>query len=143
MWNIPAEKMKGRKYYKRPHCVPLSSQALAIIKEMRGYSMHSPFIFVSRSSRKRPCNSSTANMAIKRLGYGGRLTAHGLRSIASTYLNSLGKFDPFAIERCLAHNDKSTVRAIYNRTDYMQLRIEIMQAWGDYVAQCMPQVSKI
>jgi len=77
-------------------------------------------------------NSQTANAALKRLGYTGKLVAHGLRSIASTALNEAG-FNPDVIEAALAHNDKNEVRRAYNRSTYLHQRVEMMNWWGKEV----------
>ena len=77
-------------------------------------------------------NTQTANMAIKRMGFGGRLVAHGLRSIASTTLNEHG-FDPEVIEAALAHVDKDQVRSAYNRADYIERRRVMMNWWSEYI----------
>lgn len=79
--------------------------------------------------QKKPMNSQTANAALKCIGYGGKLVAHGLRSIASTALNENG-FNPDVIEAALAHSDKNEVRRAYNRSSYLKQRIELMNWWG-------------
>lgn len=83
LWTIPAERMKA----KREHIVPISPQALEILEVMKPISAHHEHLFPSRNDPKQAMNSQTANAAIKRIGYGGRLVAHGLRSIASTAMN--------------------------------------------------------
>lgn len=77
-------------------------------------------------------NSQTANAALKRIGFGGKLAAHGLRSIASTYLNEEG-LESDVIESCLAHIDKNEVRRAYNRSTYLERRKIIMEYWGEFV----------
>lgn len=91
---------------KREHIVPLSPQALEILLIMTPISAHREYVFPSRNGPKQPVNSQTANVAIKRIGYGGRLVAYGLRSIASTAMNGEG-FNPDIIEVALAHSDKN------------------------------------
>ncbi|MGC1021597.1 integrase domain-containing protein [Pantoea agglomerans] len=125
LWTIPAERMKA----KREHVVPLSSQALDILEIMKPISAHREHVFPSRSDPKQSMNSQTANAAIKRVGYGGRLVAHGLRSIASTAMNEYG-FNSDVIEAALAHSDKNEVRKVYNRSIYLKGRIELMDWWG-------------
>ncbi|MGH5265068.1 tyrosine-type recombinase/integrase, partial [Klebsiella pneumoniae] len=83
----------------------------------------------SRNDPKQPMNSQTANAALKRIGYSGRLVAHGLRSIASTAMNEQG-FKADVIEAALAHSDKNEVRRAYNRSTYLNDRIELMDWWG-------------
>lgn len=77
-------------------------------------------------------NSQTANAALKRIGYGGKLVAHGLRAIASTALNEAG-FNADVIESALAHCDRNEVRRAYNRSIYLQKRSELMLWWGNLV----------
>ncbi|MGC0837983.1 integrase domain-containing protein [Pantoea agglomerans] len=127
-WTIPAERMKA----KREHIVPLSSQALDILEIMKPISSHREHVFPSRNDPKQPMNSQTANAAIKRIGYGGKLVAHGLRSIASTAMNEAG-INPDVIEAALAHCDKNEVRKAYNRSTYLLQRIELMDWWGKFV----------
>ena len=128
LWTIPAERMKA----KREHIVPLSTKALDILDVMKPISAHRQYIFPSRNDPKKPMNSQTANAALKRIGYGGKLVAHGLRSIASTALNEAG-MNPDVIEAALAHSDKNEVRKAYNRTTYLMQRIELMNWWADFV----------
>ncbi|MEM5488791.1 integrase domain-containing protein [Enterobacter cloacae] len=114
LWTIPVERMKA----KREHIIPLSPQALEILKLMKPISAHREHVFPSRNDLKQPMNSQTANAALKRIGYGGKLVAHGLRSIASTTLNEEG-FNGDIIEAALAHTDKNEVRKAYNRNTYL------------------------
>lgn len=128
LWIIPGERMKA----KREHIVPLSAEALEILKIMKPISFHREHIFPSRNSPKESMNSQTANAALKRIGYSGKLVAHGLRSIASTALNEQG-FNADVIEAALAHSDKNEVRRAYNRSTYLTKRIELMDWWGAFV----------
>tara|TARA_R110001592_G_C13182613_1_gene751104 strand:+ start:214 stop:1470 length:1257 start_codon:yes stop_codon:yes gene_type:complete len=128
LWNIPAERMKK----KRPHTVPLTKQTLDLLEAIRPISGKSEYVFTGDRSFHKPMNSSTANMALKRMGYEGILVAHGMRSIASTAMNEEG-FDPDVIEACLAHVDKNEVRAAYNRADYIERRKKVMCWWSNYI----------
>lgn len=114
LWTIPAERMKA----KRQHIVPISSQAIVKLEVLKPISAHREHIFPSRNDPKKSMNSQTANAALKRIGYGGKLVAHGLRSIASTALNEQG-FSADVIEAALAHSDKNEVRRAYNRSTYL------------------------
>ncbi|ENQ2733097.1 tyrosine-type recombinase/integrase [Klebsiella pneumoniae] len=125
LWTIPAERMKA----KREHIVPLSPQALEILEVMKPISAHREHIFPSRNNPKQAMNSQTANAALKRIGYGGKLVAHGLRSIASTAMNEAG-FNADVIEAALAHSDKNEVRKAYNRSTYLLQRKGLMEWWG-------------
>ncbi|QXZ20853.1 integrase domain-containing protein [Lelliottia amnigena] len=128
LWTIPAERMKA----KREHIVPLSPQALEILTVMKPISAHREHVFPSRNDPMQAMNSQTANAALKRIGFGGRLVAHGLRSIASTAMNEAG-LNPDVIEAALAHSDKNEVRKAYNRSSYIIQRIELMQWWAHFV----------
>lgn len=128
LWMIPAERMKA----KREHIVPLSPQALDILEVMNPISIHREHVFPSRNDPKQAMNSQTANAALKRIGFGGKLVAHGLRSIASTAMNEEG-FSPDIIEAALAHSDKNEVRRAYNRSTYLEQRKDLMSWWGLFV----------
>lgn len=128
LWTIPGERMKA----KREHIVPLSSQAIEILEIMKTISVNREYIFPSRSDPKKPMNSQTANAALKRIGYGGKLVAHGLRSIASTSMNEEG-FNADVIESALAHSEKNEVRKAYNRSIYLEARKNLMEWWGGKV----------
>lgn len=130
IWTIPAERMKA----KREHIIPLSPQALEILDIMEPISTHREHIFPSRNDPKRAMNSQTANAALKRIGFGGKLVAHGLRSIASTAMNEAG-LNPDVIESALAHTDKNEVRRAYNRSIYLDQRIDLMNWWGKQVSK--------
>ncbi|EIB97894.1 integrase domain-containing protein [Pantoea sp. Sc1] len=128
LWTIPAERMKA----KREHIVPLSEQALELLVIMKPISAYREYIFPSRNDPKKPMNNQTANAALKRIGYGGKLVAHGLRSIASTAMNEAG-LNSDVIEAALAHIDKNEVRRAYNRSTYLEKRKDLMDWWGSKV----------
>ena len=117
---------------KREHIVPLSPQALEILDVMKPISAHREHIFPSRNNPKQAMNSQTANAALKRAGWNGKLVAHGLRSIASTTLNEKG-FNPDVIEAALAHTDKNEVRRAYNRSVYLQQKSRTDAVVGNFV----------
>ncbi|MCG3102573.1 tyrosine-type recombinase/integrase, partial [Enterobacter sp. DRP3] len=95
-----------------------SLQALEVLDVMEPSSAHREHVFPSRTDPKQPMNSQTANAALKRIGYGGKLVAHGLRSIASTAMNEAG-LNSDVIEAALAHTEKNEVRRAYNRSTYL------------------------
>lgn len=128
LWMIPAQRMKA----KREHIVPLSAQALELLDTMEPISKHREYVFPSRNDPKKNMNSQTANAALKRIGYGGKLVAHGLRSIASTAMNEHG-WNADIIESALAHVDKNEVRRAYNRSTYLSQRRELMSWWAEIV----------
>lgn len=130
VWNIPADRMK----MDRPHRVPLTPQALALLARMKPISGHRPFVFPGRRDPLGHVNEQSANAALKRLGYGGRLVAHGLRSLGSTTLNEQG-FNPDAIEAALSHADENEIRRAYNRSDYFEQRVIMMSWWSDHIEQ--------
>jgi integrase len=128
LWNIPAERMKKKK----AHIVPLSSQAIDILNVMKPISGHRIFVFPADRDPKRHSNSQTANVALKRMGFGKRLVSHGLRALASTTLNEQG-FDADVIESALAHIDPNAVRRAYNRADYIERRRKLMDSWSEHI----------
>lgn len=126
IWTIPEAKMKMR----RPHIVPLSRQALAVLDDVWDLDCDER-IFPSLRSRTKPLSENAMNAALRRMGFTKEEhTAHGFRSSASTILNDLG-FDPDVIEAALAHRNEGKVRSIYNRGDYLRERVELMQKWAD------------
>lgn len=126
VWNIPAERMKK----KRPHSVPLTKQAFEILRSMESISSKREYIFPSNRNPLGHASSASANMALRRMGYKGRLVSHGFISMASTALNEQG-FDSDVIEAALAHSDNNTVRAAYNRSDYIERRRLMMEWWSE------------
>ena len=129
-WRIPPEKMKHR----RIHLVPLSRQAIAILKELQLLTGHGQYLFPGRRSPRRPMSENTINAALRNLGYDkNQMTGHGFRSMASTLLNEQGCWHPDAIERQLAHVERNNVRAAYNYAEYLDERRRMMQAWADYL----------
>lgn len=132
LWTIPASKTKMR----RPHRVPLSTQALALIEELVPISGDGKFLFPSVRSAARPISDNTLNAALRRLGYDKtQMTAHGFRATASTLLNESGKWHPDAIERQLAHIERNEVRRAYARGEHWADRVLMMQFWSDYLDQ--------
>lgn len=128
LWAIPAGRMK----MKAEHVVPLSSQSLAILEELKAICCGSRFVFPGRN-RDKPISNNTILFALYRLGYKGKMTGHGFRAVASTALNEMG-FRPDVIERQLAHCERNEVRGAYNRAEYIKDRRAMMQSWSDYLA---------
>jgi len=128
-WTIPAVKMKMR----RPHEVPLSRQVSQIIRSMAEVSRGSEFVFPAYHNPKIPISENAINQALRRMGYGGTMTAHGFRSTASSLLNESNMWNPDAIERALAHQDGNAIRAVYNRSAYWRDRVDMMQWWSDHL----------
>lgn len=130
-WTIPAERMKKNK----PHTVPLTEQALRLLDVLKPVSGHREYVFPSDHNPRRSANSQSANRALARMGFQGRLVSHGLRALASTTLNEAG-FDPDVIEAALAHVDKNSVRAAYNRAQYLERRRKMMDWWSQHIEEC-------
>jgi integrase len=128
-WRIPASKMKMREQ----HIVPLSVQALAILRELHPLTGAGRYLFPSERTGERPMSENTVNAALRRLGYSkDEMTGHGFRSMASTLLNEQG-WHRDAIERQLAHAERNAVRAAYNYAEHLPERRRMMQAWADYL----------
>ena len=126
-WAVSAERMKMR----REHKVPLSRQALAIVRENWPKFDGVELIFPSLVSNRKWLSKNAFNSALRRMGYPKEeVSAHGFRVTASTILNTRG-FDGDVIEAALAHQDKNAIRRTYNRSIYWDQRVEMMQAWAD------------
>lgn len=129
IWNIPAPRMKEN----RPHFVPLSSQTIDCLKQLYSITSHTKLLFPKRGTTREPMSNSTILRVIERVGYKGRMTGHGFRSVASSILNESNLFDVDAIEKQLSHGDRDNVRAAYNRAKYMDERSRMMQWWADKI----------
>lgn len=130
-WLIPAERMK----MKRDHIVPLSRQALNILKDLKALTGNRDYIFFSASNKEKHMSNGAILGALRRMGYSGKMTGHGFRALASTILNEQRKYHQDVIERQLAHAERNEVRAAYNRADYLLERKKMMQEWADYLDQ--------
>lgn len=130
LWRIPAARMK----MKGAHLVPLSTQALTVLAELRELTGAGRFVFPGLVSANRPMSENTVNAALRRLGYSGdEMTGHGFRSMAATRLNEMG-WHADAIERQLAHAETNKVREAYTHAaQYLDERTRMMQAWADYL----------
>ena len=130
VWKIPAAKMKMRV----EHAVPLSSQAVGILRQAKTHTGTGRYVFPSIRSLQKPMSENTLNAALRRLGYSkDEMTTHGFRSVASTLLNESGKWSPDAIERALAHKGSDALRAVYHRGSHWQERVKMAQWWSDYL----------
>lgn len=128
-WRIPAEKMKAGVL----HIVPLSSQALEVLREIHPLTGHGRYVFPSPRTDSRPMSSNAILSALRRMGYAkDEMSGHGFRSMASTLLNEQG-WNRDAIERQLAHAERNSVRAAYNYAEFLPERKKMMQAWADYL----------
>jgi integrase len=132
VWSIPAERMKMR----RPHRVPLPTQAIAILKELRPITGHlvGGLVFPGIGRNTRPISENTMNRALRRIGFSqDEATAHGFRSTFSTLANESGKWSVNAIEAALAHVEPNAVRRAYARGDYWDERVKLMTWWADHL----------
>ncbi|MGB6689948.1 MAG: integrase arm-type DNA-binding domain-containing protein [Terracidiphilus sp.] len=136
-WDIPAERMKGPKGKKRPHIVPLSRQAVALLEELWNYRKNDKYIFPGEQGATHLSNNTILS-ALDRIGYKGKMTGHGFRSIASTILHEKG-YDHEHIEVQLAHAPQNDVAAAYNHAKYLGPRRKMMQDWADYLDETLEQ----
>jgi integrase len=127
-WRIPAERMKMREL----HLVPLSRQAVAVLRELEKFTGHRQYVFPNQHKPTTFMSENTMLYALYRMGYHSRATGHGFRSTASTILNENG-FGADVIERQLAHSERNAVRAAYNHAQYLPERRKMMQWWADYL----------
>ena len=128
LWVIPAERMKMN----IEHRVPLSTQAVAVLRTMLPLSGDCALVFPSPVYRSKPLSENTFNSALSRMGYKYTATAHGFRALFSTVANECG-WNPDVIERQLAHKEQNEIRAAYHRSTYLQDRVRLMQWWADYL----------
>ncbi len=128
-WRIPSTRMKMRD----EHIVPLSRQAVAILREIEPLTGGGRYVFPSLRGGHRPISENTVNVALRNMGYSGQeMTGHGFRAMASTCLNERG-VAPDLIELQLAHAERDEVRAAYNRSKRLADRRKMMQEWADYL----------
>ena len=130
-WDIPATRMK----MKTPHIVPLSTQAVNLLKTLQLITGHSALLFPGERDHEKSMSNNTILKALERMGYKGRMTGHGFRGVASTLLHEMG-FDHAHIEIQLAHQERNEVSAAYNHATYLKQRAQLMQHWSDYLDTC-------
>ncbi|MGA1849399.1 tyrosine-type recombinase/integrase [Sphingobium yanoikuyae] len=132
VWRVPAGRTKMRK----PHAVPLSTQVVTLLRELRAMGNLGSYLFPANSTFLKPICENTLNVALRRLGFTrDEMTSHGFRSIASTLLNESGLWHPDAIERSLAHRERDSVRAAYHRGAHWEERVRMAQWWSDYLCK--------
>ena len=127
-WDIPAERMK----MDTPHIVPLSRQAIEILRALKLLTGKGRFVFPGANDKNKPMSNNTILFALYRLGYRGRMTGHGFRGLASTILHE-NDFAAEHIELQLAHQKRDKVAAAYNHAKYLKQRAAMMQWWADYL----------
>lgn len=127
-WRYTASKTKT------PHIVPLATQAVAILRELRPLTQRSEYVFPSVRGASRPMSENTINVALRTMGYDGSvMTGHGFRAMARTVLDEVLGFRPDFIEHQLAHAVRDPLGRAYNRTAHLAERKKMMQAWADYL----------
>lgn len=129
-WHIPAHRMKAR----RPHLVPLPSQAVRVLRDLEPLTGQRVHVFAGRDPKK-PMSDAAVNAALRRMGYDTKteITGHGFRAMARTILHEELHFKPDVIEHQLAHSVPDALGAAYNRTKFLKERREMMQRWADYL----------
>ncbi len=128
--NLPASKMK----MKADHIIPLSAQAMVILRELQPLTGHGQYVFPSTRSFSRCMSDNTINAAFRRMGFDGNtVVAHGFRATARTLLHEVLQFTPYAIEAQLAHRVPDVLGRAYNRTQHIDERRRMMQVWADYL----------
>lgn len=131
-WNIPAEKMKMRE----PHLVPLSSQALAVLREIQPLTCSGRYVFPHPRTGQKPMSDNAILAALRRMGFSkDEMTGHGFRAMARTVLDEVLQVRPDFIEHQLAHAVKDPNGRAYNRTAHLAERRKMMQTWADYLDQ--------
>jgi integrase len=131
-WDIPAGRMK----MKTPHIVPLSTQAVTLLRSLHVLTGHSALLFPGERDHEKPMSNNTILKALERMGYKGQMTGHGFRGIASTLLHEQG-WPHEHIELQLAHQERNQVSASYNHALYLKPRAKMMQAWSNYLDACV------
>ena len=137
-WNIPIERMKLKKRVKvdrsgEKHLVPLSSQAVAILQDLKALTGQSRYVFPSARSFARPMSNMAINAALDRMGFKGEMTAHGFRALARTILDEVLQCRVDLVEHQLGHAVKDPNGRAYNRTAHLVERRKMMQTWADYL----------
>jgi len=128
LWRIPKGAMKKR----REHLVPLCTQAVALLKQLHARCRGSVYVFPAEHRDDRPMSENAVLALLGRIGYKGRMTGHGWRSVASTWANEAG-YNADAIERQLAHEPDDLTRAAYNRAEFIPERRAMLQAFADWL----------
>lgn len=128
-WAIPAERMKMR----RPHLVPLSRQAVVVLRELQKHSGNREYVFASVAKPTQHMSNNTILKAIERLGYKGRMTGHGFRALAMSTIKERLGYRHEVVDRQLAHAQQNKVDAAYDRAQFILERRQMMQEWADYL----------
>ena len=136
-WTVPAARMKREKVgkiYGKPHIVPLPRQAVAIFEALKPLTEHSPYVFRGERSAQRPMSDAAINAALRTLGFSAdEVTGHGFRASARTMIVERLGIAESVVEAQLAHSVRDNLGRAYNRTEFMQERVRMMQQWADYL----------
>lgn len=135
VWIVPAKRMK----MKKEHIVPLSTQAIAILKELRELHNHPVYVFPSRNTRNNHMSNNTILMALRRMGYQGKMTGHGFRSLAMSTIMEKLNYRHEVPDAQLAHAKRGDVNRAYDRAKFLDERVVMMQEWADYLDKCAAQ----
>ena len=141
VWTIPKDRMKkvgtNKQWEERKdHVIPLTNQAMDLLKQMKPFSGHLEYVFPNQRNRREKAGPDSANNALKRAGLKGQQTAHGMRTMASSTLNE-EQFNPDVIEAAIYHLDPNEQRRTYNRTDYFKQRRVMMEWWSNRIEQAI------
>lgn len=128
-WIIPAERMKMRK----EHIVPLSKQAIAVLEEQKKAWGRWEHVFPSPIRSRNAISNNTILGALKRMNYQGRMTGHGFRALAMGAIKQELGYRHEVVDRQLAHQPRNKIDRAYDRADFLQERIKMMQEWADYL----------
>lgn len=131
IWTIPAERMKGKRGCRKEHLVPLSKQSIEVLHSLNQITGPDGLIFKSIRTSSGYISNNTLNMALKRMGFDGRMCGHGFRALALTNIQEQLKIELRVVDRQLAHLEKNKVTAAYNRAEYWEERAAMMQQWAD------------
>jgi integrase len=133
-WVIPAEQVgrKGKGDKRKDHAVPLCAQAVKILKELKSITGHGEYLFPNRNQHGKAISENTVLKIIETIGYKGRMTGHGFRSLARSILGDMGhRWE--VLEAMLSHALENQTAAAYVRTSYFEERKGIMQQWADVI----------
>jgi integrase len=131
IWLVPRERMKRSV----PHVVPISKPVRRLLDDLHTMTGDSEFWLASTRNPLVPVSNNTLLFALYRLGYRGKMTGHGFRSVASSVLNESGKWSKDAIERQLSHQESDDVRAAYHRAEYLPERKRMMTWYSNYLLE--------
>jgi integrase len=136
-WNIPASRMKMR----QPHIVPLSSQAIALFRQLQALTGTREWVFASVAKPRQPMSNNTILKALERLGYKGRMTGHGFRALAMSTIKERLGYRHEVVDRQLAHAPRNKIDAAYDRAKFLDERRKMMQEWADYLDKLVVSAS--